>query len=277
VGEVESAFADGDYREAVALCRHAIRRNAAPPRVYYYYAASLVGLNRDFEAFRQFDEAVMKDAALGTEASAFLFERGQADFREGRRRRAAERLRKAAELDPGRALGGFQYLVAGLYFEEEEWEGAVRSYRAALEVLPDTSEVRVAMFNLARALEASGAPASAREAYELLLETHPRGKHRIEARWRLANLYFDEGEKHYAMGNYEMAIKQLEGMDERTDNHGLLQRSRFLLGESYEAMGDFENAYLQYRAVIDEDRGASGRIVQRARSKVDAFREAGVN
>ena len=274
---MEAAFAAGDHRETVALCRHAIRRNAATPGVYYYYGASLVELNRDFEAFRQFDEALRRDRAQGPKASAFLFERGQTDFREGRRRRAAERLRKAVELEPGRPMGGFLYLIAGLYYDEENWPSAVRYYRGALEAVPDTSEARPAMFNLARALEATGSPASAREVYEALLESHPRGKHRIETRWQLANLCFDEGEKQYALGNYALAIEQLEGMERRTDNQGLLQRSRFLLGETYEAMGDFEKAYEQYRAVIDGDRGASGRIVQRARSKVDAFREAGLN
>jgi len=275
--EVEAAFSAGDNAETVALCRHAIRRNAATPRVYYYYGAALVELGRDFEAFRQFDEAVGQDRVLGPEASSFLAGKGEDDFRAWRRRRAAERLRKAAELDPGRELGGYEYLVADLYFQEENWEGAIRCYRGALVAVPDTSEARVAMFNLARALESMGTPATAREAYEQLLEAHPRGRHRHEARWRLANLCYDEGERQYALGNYEMTIEQLEGMDARTDNQGLLQRSRFLLGEAYEAMGDFEKAYAQFRSVIEGDRGASGRIVQRAQSKVDAFREAGLN
>jgi outer membrane protein assembly factor BamD (BamD/ComL family) len=277
VREVEAAFDSGDYRETVALCRHAIRRNEAEARVYYYYGAALIEMDRDFEAFRQFDEAAARDPALGIEASAWLSDKAADDFRAWRRRRAAERMRKAAELDPARALGGYQYLVADLYFQEEQWEDAVRLYRGALAAAPDTSEARTAMFNLAVALERAGSTAAAREAYETLLETWPRGRHRVEARWRLANLCFEEGQRQYDQGNFEAAIEQLVGMEERTDNQGLLQRSRFLLGEAYEAVGDLENAYRQYQAVIDSDRGASGRVVQRARAKVDALREAGLN
>lgn len=275
--EIESAFEAGDYREAVALCRHAIRQNTAGARVYYYYGAALVEMDRDFEAFRQFDEAVARDGDLAAEASAWLAERAGDDFRAWRRRRAAERMRKAAELDPARDLRGFQYLVGDLYFQEERWEDAARLYRGALVAVPDTSEARAAMFNLAVALERSGATSAAREAYESLLEAWPRGRHRVEARWRLANLCFDEGQRQYDLGNYELAVEQLVGMETRTDNQGLLQRSRFLLGEAYEAVGDLDNAFRQYQAVIDSDRGASGRIVQRAHAKVDALREAGLN
>ena len=49
-----------------------------------------------------------------------------------------------------------------------------------------------------------------------------------------------------------------------------------LLGETYEAQGEFDAAYRAYRTVLQEDSGASGRIVERARQKVDALREAGL-
>jgi tetratricopeptide (TPR) repeat protein len=62
----------------------------------------------------------------------------------------------------------------------------------------------------------------------------------------------------------------------RTLNPGLQQQSRFLLGETYEAMGELDKAYEQYQKVIQRDRGASGRIVERAREKIAALREAGL-
>ena len=41
-------------------------------------------------------------------------------------------------------------------------------------------------------------------------------------------------------------------------------------------MGDYAKAYEQYKTIIMEDRGASGRIVERARAKIEAFRDAGL-
>ena len=85
-----------------------------------------------------------------------------------------------------------------------------------------------------------------------------------------------EGEKQFVLGNYEETIEVINKLLVRTRNPGLSQKSRFLLGESYERLGEMEKAYEQYRRIIDTDRGASGRIVDRAKQKIAALREAGL-
>ena len=90
------------------------------------------------------------------------------------------------------------------------------------------------------------------------------------------NILYDRGEKMFLTGNYEETISLMAEVMARTRNPGLRQKSRFLLGETYEAMGDLDEAYQQYQKVIQTDRGASGRIVERARAKIAALREAGL-
>jgi TolA-binding protein len=121
-----------------------------------------------------------------------------------------------------------------------------------------------------------GTPARARESLEKLLDRYPQGRFATQARWRLVNLLYEEGEKQFVMGNYQEAVAVINELLKRTDNPGMSQKSRFLMGESYERMGDFEQAYRQYKRIIDTDRGASGRIVERARQKIAALREAGL-
>ena len=277
VREIEATFTRGEYRETVALCRHAIRRNLDFAKVYYYYGASLVSMNRDYEGFRQFDLSVARDPSLAKEVAEFLLREAREDFRNSRRHRAAGRFRKAVETDPNKQLGEFEFLVADLYFEEKQFVPAAAFYHSAITANPDTSASRAAYVNLAAAQMHNGSDSAARQTLVELLARFPRGPHRVEARWRLASLAFDEAEKQFVLGNYESVVELLEEMMENTTNHGLMQKARFLLGETYEAMGEFKDAYAAYRGIIQDDRGASGSIVERAREKVRSFREAGLN
>ena len=98
----------------------------------------------------------------------------------------------------------------------------------------------------------------------------------MQAEWKLVNLLYERARSEFDRGNYEAAQDVLTDLLERTDNVSLVQRARFVLGESYERMGDYGEAYEQYKAIIREDLGASGRIVERARARIDAFRDAGL-
>lgn len=88
-------------------------------------------------------------------------------------------------------------------------------------------------------------------------------------------MLYEEAERQFRLGNYEQTASLTGRVLDSTNNPGLIQKSRFLRGEAFEAMGKFGEAYEQYRAIIEGERGASGRVVERAREKIAAFREAG--
>lgn len=276
LSEIRKTFEAHEYRETVALCRHAIRRGVNEAKVYYYYGASLVSLGRDFEGFRHLGEAARRDPELSTTIGSFLFENGDLSFQKRRRSQAAKRMQKAVEIDPSLDLGAYLYLVADAYFADKEYERASQFYARAIEAHPDTAVVEGAYFNLAEAYAEIKAPGRARESLERLLDLHPRGPLATQARWRLANLMYEQGEKHFVLGNYEEVVEVIGELLKRTRNPGLVQKSRFLLGETYERLGEFSQAYHQYRKIVEGDRGASGRIVERAKAKIATLREAGL-
>jgi tetratricopeptide (TPR) repeat protein len=276
ISEIREAFEAHDYRETVALCRHAIRQDIDAAKVYFYYGASLVSLGRDFEGFRQLGEASRRDPGLSNTIGLLLFESGELSYQKRRRSQAAKRMQKAIEIDPTLDLGPYLYLVADGYFADKDYERASQLYARAIESIPDTSVVEEAYLNLAVAYMEIGAPGRARESLEQLLDLRPRGSLATQARWRLVNLLYEQGEKLFLLGNYEEVIEIIGELLSRTRNPGLVQKSRFLLGETYERLGEYDRAYTQYRKIIEKDRGASGRIVERAKEKIAALREAGL-
>jgi tetratricopeptide (TPR) repeat protein len=276
LSEIRASFETSEYRETVALCRHAIRRGIDAAEVYYFFGASLVMMDRDFEGFLQMEIAARRDPASARDIGLFLFENGERTFQKRLRAKAARRMQKAVEIDPMLELGSYTYLVAAEYFKAKDYERARQYYSRAIEAHPDTAAAEEAYLNMAISCAATGAASRARENLETLLELYPRSSLATDARWRLVNLLYEEGEKQYLLGNYEETVEVIEELLSRTRNPGLKQKSRFLLGETYEALGEFDEAYRQYKKIIEGDRGASGRIVERAKEKIAALREAGL-
>ena len=276
IDEIRGAFEAEEYQETIANCRHAIRKGITSPDVYYYYGASLVSLNRDFEGFRQLEEAVRGNPALSSGTAKYLFDGGEQSYRKRLRSKAAKRMQKAIEIDPALDLGPYLYLVADAYFGDNDYERATQCYSKALAEIPDTTAAEQAYLNMASAYVELGAPARAMESLEQMLKVFPDGHEANQARWRLVNLMYEQGEKQFLLGNHEEAVEVISELLSITRNPGLSKKSRFLLGETYERMGEFELAYHEYRKIIESDRGASGRIVERAKQKIAALREAGL-
>jgi len=273
---MREAYARGQYEETVALCRHAVRRDRASAEVHYLHGAALVALGRDFEGFRKLEEAARGDEDWASAAAQLLLATGRADVDAGNRSRGARRLREAVEIHPGLTLGSQRYLVARAYFEDKDYARAASHYGQAVREYPDTVAAEEASLDLAAAYAELGQRANARETLTALLARHPRGRLRADASWRLAELTYDEAEQQFVVGSYDAVPALVEEMLALTNNRGLEQKGRFLLGEAYEAMGEFTRAYEQYREVIRDDRGASGPIVERAKEKIAAMREAGL-
>ena len=185
-------------------------------------------------------------------------------------------MKQAADFDPAAELGVHKYLVADAYFDEREFARAARFYNDAVVEWPDTSVAEKAYFNLAACYLAMADSTQAIDMLEEELARFPKGTYSERARYKLVNLLYENARTQFAQGNYEAVVEQTMALLQRTENRSFVQRARFLLGEAYERMGDYENAYQQYKAIIDKDRGASGRIVEKAREKINAFRDSGL-
>lgn len=276
IADIRSTFSQDNYEETILLCERAFRKDIRDGEVYYYYGLSLLGLGRDYESYRRFEEAVDVDPLWAGKIAEKLLEKGGDAHERGERRKAAERLKFAANLYPPLELGSLKYLVAEAYFEERGFDRAAIMYREALSERPDTTVAEKAYYNLAQCYVAMGDSTGALDALEELLARFPKGGLAGQAEWRLVNILYEHAKSEFTRGNYVTVVEEIDDLLRRTDNNSLVQRARFLLGEAYERMEDYTSAYEQYRTIIDKDRGASGRIVERAREKINALRDSGL-
>jgi tetratricopeptide (TPR) repeat protein len=273
-GDMQRAFEKGDFVEAVTLGRHAIRNGKASPDVHFYYGAALVAVGRDPEGFAEVDSAVAARADLAKDAAVLLEELAR---REGLGvSDRARRLRKAYELDSSVDLGRDRFAVAGTYYEDRDYEHAAALYADAVSKFPDAPECEVAYARLSESYRALGDEEKSRAAMETLVKRFPSSQGAQGAAANLNDIMLEEAQTHYNAGEYDEAIKIAGELVARADNRSLQQKARFLLGQSYESKGDRAAAYEAYREVIRNDRGDSGQIVERARSRIEVLQEAGL-
>ncbi|UCG53145.1 MAG: tetratricopeptide repeat protein [Candidatus Latescibacterota bacterium] len=276
LASIKNEYSNQNYEEAIVLCEHALRKNILDGDIYYYYGMSLLAVGRDYESFDRFEQAVRLDSSLATRIADHLGQRASESFSAGRVKKAAQHVMTAAELDPDADFGVLTYLVAEGYFNDGEFSKATRFYEAALGEFPDTTAAEGAYFSLAECYLALGDSTEAVQTLERQLSRFPRGALADRAQWTLVNMLYESARAEFGRGNYEAVLEIGSDLLKRTKNVSLVQRTRFVLGEAHERMGDYVKAYEQYQAIISEDRGASGRIVERARAKIEAFRDAGL-
>jgi tetratricopeptide (TPR) repeat protein len=276
LGEIRESFAQKNYEETELLCQHALRKNIQDAEIFYYYGLALLELGRDYEAFRRLEEASAADPSMRGEIAERLLAKGREAFDRGSARRASHRLKLAVDMDTTLELGSFKYLVAQAYFDEREFDRAAAMYASAIQERPDTAAAENAYFDLSECYVTLGDSVRALEALDELLTRFPKGKLAGRAQWKLENLLYEHASTEFARGNYESVVEEINTLLERTANVSLLQRARFMLGEAYERLEDYPRAYEQYKTIIDQDRGASGRIVERARQKINALRDSGL-
>ncbi|HET6349241.1 MAG TPA: tetratricopeptide repeat protein [Candidatus Krumholzibacteria bacterium] len=274
VRDMRSAFEKGDYSEVVMLGRHAVHRGKANANVHYYYGLALVAEGRDGEGFNELDAAVRADAKLKPKAAQKLGELAERDRISSSDR--ARRLRKAHELDPSRDLGRDGFAVAATYYQDRDYEHAAATYTDVIQKFPDVPECERAYARLADCWRALGQDDKAREAMETLVKRFPQSREAMGAAASLNDILYQDAQRHFDAGEYDDAIASATELVDQANNRSLQQKGRFLLGQAYEAKGDRTAAYNAYRELIRSDRGDSGQIVERARARMVALQEAGL-
>ncbi len=274
VGEMHHAFDKGDYAEVIALGRHALRADSSQAGVHLYYGMALVANGRLHEGFEALERAARLDASTARTAAEFLAEQGNTGALDVS---AARKLAKAAELDSTVDLGPKRFAVGDVYYSERRYAEAAAAYRVAVRSYPDTAACENALARLSECYANLGRPAEARRTMESLVKRYPRGEYAREAQVRLDDITYAEAQKALDDGEFQKAAETAEELVNRTSNRSLQQKGRFVLGEAYERMGETGKAYAAYREVIENDRGDSGNVVERARARIEALQEAGLH
>jgi tetratricopeptide (TPR) repeat protein len=273
-GDMRRAYEKGDFAEAVALGRQAVRAGKAGPSVHFYYGLALVAVGRDQEGFAEVDTAVAADGELAAEAAQSL--KALSERERLSPGDSARRLRKAYELDNTIDLDRKRFAVAATYFADRNFERAATLYTEAVSKFPDAPECESAYARLSQCWAALGDDEKAREAMETLVKRYPRSREAEGAAANLNDIMYQDAQRHYSAGELDQAIQLAGELVVKADNRSLQQKGRFLLGQAYEAKGDRAAAYDAYRELIRNDRGDSGQIVERARARIEALQEAGL-
>ncbi len=276
LAEIQALYEAGEYRETIAYCKHSLRRGFHESEVYYYYGLALIHLGRDHEAFRQLDKAVEIEPVLAGAVASTLLVKSERAHRKGNVGRAQRRLMAAVKYNPVVDMGLYAFIAGDAFFGKKDYEKAASFYEKAVREFPENESTERALYRLAVSYETIGLDKRSRESLRELLATFPRSEYAREAQWKLANLLYEEGEREFVNGNFGVVIETIEELLALTTNATLAQKSRFLRGEAYEGLGEFKQAYEEYRAIIQQDQGASGRIVERAREKLAILREVGM-
>jgi TolA-binding protein len=235
---------------------------------------ALVALGRDSEGFAEIDTAVTANSGLKPDAAAKLRDYSA---REGiGRNESARRLRKAHELDATIDLEKRRFAVADTYYEDRDFQEAAQLYDEAVNKYPDAPECERAYARLSDCWRQLGDDEKARAAMETLVKRFPRSGEGQGAAANLNELLYQDAQKHLDAGEFDEAIAAAADVVSKADNRSLQQKARFLLGQAYEGKGDRQAAYNAYRDVIQSDRGDSGQVVERARSRIEALQEAGL-
>ncbi len=267
------AFDKGDYDEVIALGRHTLRSDSSQAGVHLYYGMALVARGRLHEGFVALERAALLSPETAETAAEFLAEQGRSGPMDVS---SARKLAKAAELDSSLNLGKRRFAVADVYFTERRYDEAARMYEEAVRLYADTAACEVALANLMECYANLGRPEDARETMETLVKRYPRGSFAREAWVRLDDISYAEAKAALDAGNLDKAVQVAGSLVARTKNRSLQQKGRFVLGEAYERMGESGLAYAAYREIIENDRGDSGNVVERARARLEALQEAGL-
>ena len=273
VGEMHRAFDKGDYEEVIALGRHTLRSDSTLADVQLYYGMALVARGRLHEGFAALERAALLKPETAKTSAEFLAEQGRNGPIDVS---SARKLAKAAELDTSLDLGKRRFAVADVYLTERRFDEAARMYEEAVRLYPDTSACEMALANLTECYANMGRPEDARETMETLVKRYPRGSFARDAWVRLDDITYAEAKAALDAGNLDKAVQVAGGLVSRSKNRSLQQKGRFVLGEAYERMGESGLAYAAYREIIENDRGDSGNVVERARSRIEALQAAGL-
>lgn len=274
VADIRHAYEKGNFSEAVTLSRHAIRSGHVPADVHYYYGMALIGLGRDTEGFAEVDTAVTANSGLKKSAAALLVDYSA---REGiGHDESARRLRKAHELDETIDLGRHRFAVADTYYDDRDFQRAAELYDEAVKKYSNARECERAYARLSDCWSQLGNDEKARGAMETLVKRFPRSGEAQGAAANLNDLHYQDAQHHYDAGEFDEAITGASDVVAKSDNRSLQQKARFLLGQAYEGKGDRAAAYEAYRELIRNDRGDSGQIVERARTRIEVLQEAGL-
>jgi len=264
----------GRYRETIFIIRHHFRRGGERhPDLLFVAGQAYLRLGSEAEAEDAFAECFSKDSTKADAISDYFKQEAKKNIESGLSLKGKRFMRQAIlydrELD---ADFGFYNARAGdLMIEQKDYANAVRFYESFLDTYPDSSGAAEVMMSLGNAYEEMGETEKAIELYRRFYDRYPQSRLKTTVMWKLENLLYRMAEESYGEGELEEAENLLLNLASSASPPLVRERANFLLGEISEQKGDIGAALRYYREVVNLNLGSSGRLLERAKERIEVL------
>lgn len=268
--QVEEEYAKENYREAVFIARHHMRRGGErTPELLFATGRSMLRLGNEADAADCFAETYSIDSTWASRIAEELRQEALSSFAQGLEARGRRFILRAIGYSGEIDFGEHDAVAGSLLLERRDFDGAIRYLASYLAGHPDTAGTAAVMLELGEAYEGSGQTLRAIELYTSFGERFPKSRMRSTATYRLETLLLESGEEMITGGAHDEARRILERLAAGGDNPLVREKANFLLGEIAEAEGDTERALRHYWEVVHLNPGSSGRLVERAKERIE--------
>lgn len=269
----DQAFALGNYEEALAEYRLAIRQGADDPEVTARVAHTYALTNRVDDAATYYLDAVTRDSSMADQAVADLMHVARRAWSTGDRFAMATAVENALELRPGVGVGEMALPLARHYFESGQFGRALPFYEKAMgEVSDSLPEV---VFEVGRAHAEIGDCQHALVFFERFRDMS-RPWEWGEVNWYIGRCSFDlarriregtGGSGERAEARLQQALRLVDRTIEAGEPRNIQAQAWFEKGEILSELGQCEEAMDAYAQVRYFDQGAA--LTDRAQARFD--------
>ncbi len=272
--EAVKEYEAGRYRETIFIIRHHFRRGGdRHPDLLFVAGQAYLRLGSEAEAEDAFAECFSKDSTKADAISDYFKQEAIKSIESGLALKGKRFMRQAIlydqELDTD--FGFYDARAGDLMIEQKDYEKAVRFYESFLDAYPDTSGAAEVMMSLGNAYEEMGETDKAIELYQRFNDRYPQSRLKETVMWKLENLLYRMAEESYGEGSLEEAENLLANLASSASARLVRTRANFLLAEISEQKGDMKAALRYYREVVNLNLGSSGRLIERAKERIEAL------
>jgi tetratricopeptide (TPR) repeat protein len=272
--KAEKEYASGRYRETIFIIRHHFRRGGdRHPDLLFLAGKAYLRLGSEAEAEDAFAECFSKDSTKADMIGEYFKEEAKKSLESGLALKGKRFMRQAILYDRGQKadFGLYNALAGDLMIEQRDYPGAVRFYESFLDAYPDTAGAAEVMMSLGSAYEEIGEIEKATELYRRFNDRYPQSRLKTTVMWKLENLLYRMAEERYGEGALEEAEGLLVDLAASASARLIRERANFLLGEISEKKGNTGNAMRYYREVVNLNLGSSGRLLEKAKERIEAL------
>jgi tetratricopeptide (TPR) repeat protein len=265
------AFAQGDFEEALAEYRLAVRQGADDPAIVARVAHTYALMSRADDAWANYREAAARDPELVDQAVSDLMRLAREAHASGDRFAMATAVESALELRPGIGVGEMTLSLARHYFTNGEYGRALPFYEIAL--ADATDSIPGIVFEVGQAYEEIGNCERALVSFErfrIMVRPWERG----EVDWYIGTCAFNIARELRTRSldaeGLERALELIDRTVEVGEPRNIQAQAWFEKGEILAELGQCQPAMEAYAQVRYADQ--AGSLVDRAQSAFDQIR-----